>query len=336
MRGRVSWMLAVIVWAIAGAAFAACEPPEMDTALSPLAGEAPVPVTIGVTVADVMGVSDEEQRIELDLLLRLDWEDPRLADLAGCKISADRLWFPPVQIGNSAQLVQRLAMFRDRAEVGEGGHVHYLQRLTGWVSTYHNLARFPFDSQQFRVQFLAPDLGPEDIVLMPGGSGLSKRLNIEGWKVHGVALDAEAREVAALGVTRSILTLTIAAERVPTYYLWRVLMPLGLVVAMSWVVFWVPPERFEFKMGLGATAMLTSIAFSLSVAGKLPTLGYLTVMDRMMIWSVLLVFLTMFETLVTGLMAQNDRAGRAHRIDRAARLVFPLALVAGWLWMVGI
>ena len=101
------------------------------------------------------------------------------------------------------------------------------------------------------------------------------------------------------------------------------------VVAMSWAIFWVPPERFEFQIGLGATSMLTTIAFTLSIAGKLPDLGYLTALDKMLIWAVFLVFLTMVEALVTGRLVMNEREQLALAIDRVARFAVP-TLSACW------
>ena len=109
------------------------------------------------------------------------------------------------------------------------------------------------------------------------------------------------------------------------------LLLLIIVVAMSWVVFWVPAERYEFQIGICATALLTAIAFNFSVASSLPPVGYLTVMDRLMIWAVLLIFLATAEALLTSQLVLRDREDLALAIDRHARYLFPVLFFGGWL-----
>ncbi|WP_172328393.1 hypothetical protein [Mangrovicoccus sp. HB161399] len=313
-----------------------CTLPEMRTGERP-PGEGPTAVEISFVVADFLGVNDADQNIDVDLRMIMEWTDPRLAGLEGCRYGVAEVWFPPLVLGNSASLREGLRITRNQVEVEAGGRVRYVQRYTGWISSYHRLERFPFDRQNFEIRIVPPDLGPDELVLSPSAepTRIAERLNVEGWEVEGVTLTSQVRQLAALDGPASVLALTITAKREATYYIYRVLLPLSFVVAMSWSIFWGAPERFEFRIGLGATAMLTAIAFSLSIAGQLPTLGYLTVMDKMLIWAVGLVFLSMAESLVAWLVNKGGE-GRApdkpaaRRLDRASRYVFPLLLFGGW------
>jgi hypothetical protein len=76
--------------------------------------------------------------------------------------------------------------------------------------------------------------------------------------------------------------------------------------------------------------MLTAIAFSLAIAQSLPQLGYLTILDKWLIWAVFLVFLSIVEALATGLMVLSDRRAGALRLDKYSRVVFPVLLFCGW------
>ncbi len=287
-------------------------------------------------VLDVMGVDDPGQAIEVDLRATFSWTDPRLTGLEGCRYGIGEVWFPVIELANSSNLRRTFQRSRNQVRVGPEGQVSYLQRYTGTISTYHNLRSFPFDSQAFEINLASTETLPDQLRLVADvdNTGIAGRLNIEGWSIHGVTLTDGLFRVLSLNREASVLTLTLHAERNPTYYLFRVLLPLSLVVAMSWVIFWVPPERFEFQIGLGATAMLTAIAFSLSISARLPTLGYLTTLDVMLIWAVFLVFLSMAEALVAGLLVIRDRAALAVRLDQIARVVFPIALFAGWAVLV--
>ena len=49
-------------------------------------------------------------------------------------------------------------------------------------------------------------------------------------------------------------------QRNPSYYIWSVIVPLSFVVAMSWVAFWINPQRVEAQLAVAATSMLSLVA----------------------------------------------------------------------------
>ncbi|WP_297771261.1 hypothetical protein [uncultured Roseovarius sp.] len=305
----------------------------MRTDVAPTTGnDGPVRVDASFTVLDILGVDDVNQQINVDIAAMLVWQDPRLQSLEGCRFARSQVWVPDVVLQNSSNLRTARSNARDQVVIGAEGRVSYRQRFFGDVSTYHNLRDFPFDAHDFTISFIPVETSAETLKFVPdqANTWLSDRLNISGWHVNDLALEEQSTKLREAGRTLSMLTLTISAEREVNYYLFRIMLPLFFVVAMSWVIFWVPPSRFEFQIGLGATSMLTVIAFNLAVAGALPPLGYLTVLDQILIWSIAMVFLAIAEALVTGLHVVNGRDASAHKIDRLARVVFPILLIGGW------
>lgn len=326
-----------VVW-ISSGAVQACALPDMrtDTAPAPPGG-GPVQVKTAIVVLDVLNVDDVAQQIDVDLGISMIWRDPRLRGLEGCRFAVSQVWHPDTILRNSATVNTARKNAQDQVRVGPDGEVTYRQRVFGDISTYHDLRDFPFDAHQFEISFLPVDqgIGTLEFLPDPANTWMADRLNITGWDVHGLTLDAETVKLREAGEDLSLLTLTISAEREASYYIFRIMLPLLFVVAMSWVIFWVPPRHFEFQIGLGATSMLTVIAFNLSVAGDLPPLGYLTVLDQILIWSIAIVFLAIAEALITGLHVVNGHEARAKRIDRVARVVFPGMLIGGWATLAG-
>lgn len=105
-------------------------------------------------------------------------------------------------------------------------------------------------------------------------------------------------------------------------------MPLCLIVAMSWCVFWINPAQYGPQIGLSATSMLTLIAFIFATTNMVPRLGYLTLLDRFIVGSTILVFLALFESLVAVYLVSIEKEALALRIDKVSRLIFPLAFGA--------
>jgi cadmium resistance protein CadD (predicted permease) len=119
-------------------------------------------------------------------------------------------------------------------------------------------------------------------------------------------------------------TFEFSATRNAQHFVIKVMVPLLLIVMMSWAVFWIEPNDANTQMAVAVTAMLTLIAYRFAVDADVPKLPYLTRLDAFILMSSLLVFLSMIEVLVTTKFANRDRLGLAHTIDRRCRWIFPL------------
>ncbi|MCK2185389.1 hypothetical protein [Halomonas getboli] len=306
--------------------------PELPTDERPQPDGPPTTVEVGWGVVDVLDIDDVNQQLEGDFILTLAWVDPRLEGLEGCRFQRTRVWGPQVTLFNSFSLTARRANLLDQVVIGPEGRVVYQQRYGGRISTYHPLQDFPFDHQAFHFRIGSMESGPEQLRLtpMPERTFLSRRLNIEGWRITGLETAAAIEAVPALNAERSIFTATLEAERIASYYVFKIVLPMGFIVMMSWAIFWVPPQRYEFQIGLGATSMLTLIAFQFSMSGYLPRLGYFTIADRLVVWATILVFLAILNAIVTGVLVTANREAAALRFDRQCRWLFPLLLLLGW------
>lgn len=331
MRWLCFAVLAVLVLA-ARSALACTLPDDLRTDIPPNGSQQPTGITVSFAVVDFMDVDDGHQQIELDFFLQTNWTDPRLDGLDGCRFGISEVWFPRVRLLNSDNLRVAYRNARNQVSVGPNGAVEYVQRFTGPVSSYHNLRDFPFDSHVFSVDFAAVSDDLNLIEFRPDNdkTWINTRLNIEGWDVGRVYLEATTRLLPDDRTEAEILSLKIEAKRLPEFYVYRLILLLGLVVGMSWVIFWVPPSQFEFQIGIGATTMLTAIAFIFAISNELPPVGYLTILDRMVIWAILLVFLSIVEALASGRLMLSGATDRALLLDRISRVVFPILLLVGW------
>lgn len=325
--------LAVLLMMIAAGAARACTLPDnyLPDVRPGLATE-PTRVSLGMGMTDVLGVDDVNQQMDVDFFVRMEWTDPRLAALAGCRFPVTEIWFPEIYILNSSQLTQKRRNARNDVSVEDGGQVVYVNRLTGGVSTYHNLSRFPFDTQVFQIEISVPESDITEVVLIPNyeRTWLGDKLNIEGWDFESIRMDVADTYLEQLQRTVSVATVSLEAKRNSNYYIYRILLLLTIVVAMSWVIFWVPPGRYEFQIGICATAMLTTIAFNFSISSVLPRVAYLTVMDRLVIWAVVLIFLATVQALITTRLIINKREKLALTFDHISRYLFPTLFFAGW------
>jgi len=310
-----------------GADLDPCAVAPMRTNQRPGAGGPPTEVSVGIRMVDLTGVDDVSQTLTGDFAVFLRWTDPRLAGLDGCEIPLDAIWTPGIRFINSGRLFTSQAKAVD---VGPGGAVQYLQRYYGSLATYHNLRQFPFDEQTFVISLVSFEYGEDEVRLSVNEQATGRRniLNISAWSVTAVEGGTRRRLIEATNTMASVYDLRISANRQRLFYVWKIIVPLCLIVFMSWTVFWVNPAQFGPQIGLSATSMLTLIAFQFATTSMVPELGYFTILDEFTTGSTIIVFLALVQSLTTSYLVSQEREALALRMDRLSRYVFPLAFLA--------
>lgn len=166
------------------------------------------------------------------------------------------------------------------------------------------------------------------------GIGLAEKLTIQDWRVLSTGTRVQPYR-AALGIEIAGYVFEFTAARNAHHFIIKVIIPLILIVMMSWAVFWIEPNDAATQVGIASTAMLTLIAYRFAVDSDVPKLPYLTRLDAFILMSSVLVFLSLVEVLITTKFASRDRGELARTIDRRCRWIFPLvfALTTGVIFL---
>jgi len=294
----------------------------------------PTQVEIAVVVLDVERIDDATQGFSANVLFLARWSDERLAhDGTGDEwLSLDSVWHPRLQVANLRQATSTLP---EIVEVTPDGTVTFRQRLLGSYSQKLDLSDFPLDHHTLAIQIVSMGNRHDEVVFAAHPeipSGVVPDVSISDWEI----LDSRARTQAYQpmpGVQpRAGYVLEFDAKRFIGYYRTKVILPLLLIVAMSWLVFWIDPELAGPQISLAVTSVLTLIAYRFMVSGMLPKISYLTRMDWFTSASTMLVFLTLVEATYTVMLTKRGRPERAQTIDRISRWGVPLAFVLVFAW----
>ena len=303
-----------------------CAAPDYPTDVRPDPRSEPTPISLGMRVFDITEINDVNQTISIDIAYRMSWVDPRLSKKAGCVLSVEDIWFPHIIMTNSGRLFKR---WPESVSVGEGGKVVYGQRMSGTFSAYLDLKYFPFDYQEVELSIIPLSWGSEKVVFEnnPQFTGIRYPLNISDWSIRGVKSEIGTVYLDSVDQKKTSYTLTVSADRHASYYFWKILMPIALIVVMSWCVFWINPTEFGTQLGLSASSVLTMVAFIFATTGMMPVLGYFTFMDGFIATATVFVFVALLQSLITGYVASKGRSATAIRIDHASRVMFPAAFI---------
>lgn len=295
----------------------------------PNASEGPTELRVAVIVLDITRIDDTTQTFKGNIGLLAQWQDPRLAHSGTSPVRhrLSEIWHPSLEIVNVERERYSLPL---EAEVSPSGEVVYRQRLLGTFSQQLDLQDFPFDTQTFAIRFATVGSTTNDIHIIvdeertavKSSSWSLSSWRLQDWQIANTpyTLSEQARPLAGLAVE-------LKMQRLVGYFVVKIILPLILIVVMSWTVFWIPPEQASVQISISVTSMLTLIAYRFMVDGLVPRISYLTRMDQFILGATLMVFVTLLLAVATAHLAQSEKREAAKRIDRYSRIAFPVAFL---------
>lgn len=283
-------------------------------------------VGIGMYVINVSRINHIEQVFTIDFALRMNWQDHRLKGKAGL-YALSEVWHPNVVILNQHGINKLLD---DIVIVDSAGNVRYGQRFWGDLAFKFVVRDFPFDTHTLPIKIASVVYGPGEIEFVEDEYGVSRagELSLAGWTV-GEKIDFHTRGYYIAGRINelSVVDFEFKAKRHTGFYVWRVVVPLLLIIFMSWTVFFIDPRELESQITISVTSILTVIAFQFTLIGILPKVSYLTRLDKFVQGATILIFLALIESVTTSALTIGGKHSLARRFDNWSRIVFPITLI---------
>jgi hypothetical protein len=306
--------------ALASTGIAGVEPEEEET---------PLEVYVSMGVLDVDGINSATQSFTLNLYVQFRWHDPALAH-GGRSIIRENL--------SDIQAPRFLLLNRQRSwssllnvvDISPDGDVLYRMRLWGDFSQIMRLQEFPLDTHSFEIPVVGLGYSGELVTLVQdpeSNSFMGKEFSVADWTIKSWTAEPKPIEMIE-DMTLNGFVFTFVGERISRHYFIKYIIPLILIVAMSWVVFWIDPAEGASQLGVSVTSVLTLIAYHIALTSKLPDISYLTRMDLFIFGSTLLVFSSLIEVVLTSRLATGGRLVLARWIDTVCRLAFPAVYAA--------
>ena len=299
----------------------------------------PTNVNFFVFVLDIDKIDGAAQSFTANVFVRLNWKDKRLAHEGGVKtIPLTEVWNPDILIVNRGGITQK--SLPEVVKVTADGTVNYIQRYTGPLSQPLKLSKFPFDQHDFTIQFVSPGAIPQEVQFAPApairdpkiiGGAMYHELSLPDWKV--TKYTTEVRPYKPTGdIEIAGFVFEFTARRYAIYYVWQVIVPLILIVMMSWGSLYIDPSNASAQIGVATSSMLTLIAYRFMLGNLIPRLPYMTRLDYFTLGSTILVFLTLAEVIVTTNLALREKGALAVKIDHYCRFVFPAVFTLWSIW----
>lgn len=318
-------------------------------------GDRPLEVLIGFNLVNITDVGEREETLDFEGAVYLEWKDPRLAyEPEDYGMPAD--WTPgdysraPAQIYQGDFAVKELfegwrphvvipngignrATTNMAVSIWPDGFVEYAETFYVKAETPMDLRRFPFDTQNLEVFFHPFVYQRDEVVLIPDdrlARTWDQNMGVADWSREKVTMHERPVEIAYFDDSRSevsefVVTMTI--KRRPTHIIISMILPMALLVSLTWCVFWMDNETLANRVNITFIGILSVVAYYFVILGNVPEVSYLTLIDAFILATFGILSAGVVLVVVVEQIDTEDKAERVRKIDRICRWAFPLAYV---------
>jgi hypothetical protein len=297
----------------------------------------PTEVQTGLKLQQIVMIDQSNEIMTAVGTIKLAWKDPKLAfspDECNCQVKEytennfnqfltetggdwpDFTFFN--QQGNRWALNRVVDVLPD-------GSVTYLERFSTNFQLNFDFSQYPFDVEDFYIH--ADMLYPEDRYVMVPMEGFSE-IDPQHGEDEFILTDFDTSvtsDISSHDYPTSRFTFHFRAPRYQMYYIFRIFIPVLLIIMISYITFFL--KDFSRRIEVATGNVLLFIAFSWSLAEDYPRMGYLTFVDVIMAITFIVNTLVVIYNVYLKWLETKEKREQAERIDRVADWIYPLVYI---------
>jgi hypothetical protein len=301
----------------------------------------PINASVGVKLQQITGIDQKSENYGAVVSTMIAWNDPALAfrpDECECEtkiftakefvsyVTKDGIIWPAFTYRNQQN---NRWIQNDFVAVQPNGDARYFERFTTiFQAPDFDFRQFPFDKQTFFIRI--DSLYPADYVTFTPSNftEIGTQLGEEEWYITDHKVEV-LTEPGSTGKETASFIFRFYASRHLAFYIYRILLPLGLIILVAWITFFM--EDYGKRVDATTANLLLFIAFNFTIAGDLPRLGYLTFMDTLLASAFGLSVLVVAYNVALKRMEKENPDSWLFQLDKYMLWVYPLmyAIVFG-------
>lgn len=275
--------------------------------------EKPEVVTVGFYPVNVYGVDPTSSTFSYDGYVWLRWRgelDP-----------SETLEFTNAVNKSSISKV----MLYDQPQVMPDGSKYQIMRIESQFFKPFLMSRFPLDRHGLSID-VEDSLRGADLLTLKVDN-VDTKLNpsivvagwmLDGWRSQSVVNDYASNfgdaSVSGQASRFSKLSFIIDVERPSSYFIWKLLLPLFVVLCGAWIALLLNPTLTETRAALPASALLTTVFLQQSYNGALPDTGGLVLLDKIYVVAYILIVITLARIIVNSRAVAEMDNPAIHRL----------------------
>ena len=158
--------------------------------------------------------------------------------------------------------------------------------------TDFKLHSFPFDKQKIKVFAYQSRYGLGEYQASVSDwtkrrliSFANKENAIQGWNIVDHSANYKVYKDPNNKFYNDGVELELTIERKSSYYVFKVILPIILILMVCWSAVWIDPKEIESRLTITIVCLLSLIAYNFVIDSDMPKLEYLTIMDYIILIS---------------------------------------------------
>lgn len=221
----------------------------------------------------------------------------------------------------------------------DGSHYAYV-RVVAQVTKFWDLRQYPLDTHDLDLKIEEDENEDDSVRYVADGenSGADQNMiSMPGWKLVNV------HPFAGVGVYKSNFgdlslpknhesrysrfTLRMDLARQSDLVLLKLLFGVWVGVSISFVAFFIDPDKIDPRFGVGVGAIFAAVASEYIVTQSLPDTNTVTLADKLHIVAFAFIFASIVESTLSLHLFQKGRQRQSDRVDAIARWTFPISFL---------
>ena len=210
------------------------------------------------------------------------------------------------------------------------GSFYQVVRTEGRFREPFLFTRYPLDRHSLKINLENSLYTTDQLVYVAenDGSGYAEDLSVPGWKIQNYQMQNLVHEYASSfgdpsvkqnKSTYSSLRYELLIFRPLSLFIWKLLLPLLIVIFSSWGALLLYPLYVDSRIILPATALLTIVFLQQSYSDALPDVGYLVLLDKIYALAYVLNMAAILEAIITANWVKSEKPEEVARIIKVDR-----------------
>ena len=307
--------------------------------LGPPNNGSPAVVRAAFQLQKIDEIDSEAETFQFTGVLTLTWQDKRQAFDPDKERVQEKIyqgdyqfnevspaWYPQVVLANVSDMYEKHGVL---LRVQPDGTSTLIETVNAIAKVNFRMRRYPFDSQHLDAVFEVLGFDNSEVVFEAEPKPVDsswKKLRIAQWQLIGIRSSAAEQIAPYAGKrgTTSTFTVSMEVQRKPFFIIRLVVIPLALIVVLSWSVFWMERSSLGDRIDISFIGILTAVAYQNVVGDVMPHISYFTLMNAFVNLSFLVMCATVVVNLTVGAYDKQGKSDVGDLIDYRCRWIFPL------------
>jgi stress response protein SCP2 len=200
-------------------------------------------------------------------------------------------------------------------------------RVKGTFVKPLDFRNFPFDEHLLTVELEDKECGVSKLVFEPDleESGMDPELAIVGWSAGDFQIFAVEHSYPDENYSRLVFGVTIYRSKLSVVL--KNFLPIIVITLISLLTFSISVKNFGQRVGICVTTLMSAVAYHLAALGALPPLGYLTLLDRVMLVVYTLFLYNLAVSVQAMRLVEGGKVAEAEKFETKMQNLLPMIII---------